>query len=230
MNQASRNREQAYSTGTTSSRGYSTWEQVSGYFDGDGGIAIRIGLFTIQILVMWSDTDIEQVRHVALFLVSERIRPEGPYLRRGKGASRDAYNLVISEEGGALITLKRMLPFVDKKKAQVRAAIDYLEDKITADELIESMNVAIERGKRRAPRQPYLSRTSGIPYTKTEGHQKAAASAASKQKFKLRVRFDRGQIDQIRNDVLDKGKSIKEVAMLYRLSDSSVRRLVRGRH
>jgi hypothetical protein len=106
---------QKHLDGISVSNGYSTWEQVSGYFDGDGGIRIGMGMFTIQILVLWSDTDLKQIQHVADFLTSKGIRSEGHYLRRGKGKSNDAYNLAVSVDGGALAVLNGMLPFVDKK-------------------------------------------------------------------------------------------------------------------
>jgi hypothetical protein len=134
--------------------GCSKWEQVSGYFDGDGGLKITIGQFTIQVLIMWSDTDHEQLEHIDEFLMKRRILPEGPYLRRGQGKSNDAYNLLLSVEGGGLVALKCMRPFVDKKRGQVEAAIDYLEDRITGDEFVRRINVEVKRKKRRAPRDP----------------------------------------------------------------------------
>jgi len=214
---------------TAQSRGYSTWEQVSGYFDGDGGLRISVGKFTIQILVVWSDTDHDQIKHLAEFLRNKGMLPEGPYLRRGKGRSNDAYNLPVAIEGGALVVLKSMLPFVDKKCGQVQAAIDYLEDKATANEFVDSLNLAVELKKRRAPRRPFLSKVSGIPFTRSEGLREAAATAASKQRFKLRVRLDVGQIERIRKDVLVDKKPVKDVGKLYGISNSSVRRLLRGK-
>lgn len=79
------------------SQGYSTWEQLSGYFDGDGAIGIRIGAFTIQILAMWNDTDPEQIQDVARFLIREGIMPGGPYVRRGRGRRVDSSSLVVAE-------------------------------------------------------------------------------------------------------------------------------------
>jgi len=186
-------------------------------------------MFTIQILVLWSDTDLEQVQHVAQFLRTKGILPEGPYLRRGSGKSNDAYNLGVSLQGGALTVLKSMLPFVDKKSSQVRAAIDYLEERITGDEFVDRMNEAVKQKKRRAPRGPFLPDGWRIPYRRSEGLRRAAAEAASKQKFKLRFRFNRNQIERIRNEVLEHKKSIKDVAILYGISGSSVRRLLSGK-
>ncbi len=146
--------EQGYSDDFQITRrlsGYSTWEQVAGYFDGDGTIGIKFGLYTIQLLAVWSDTDAEQIRHVYQFLESEGMSPERPHLRHGSGRSRDAYNLALSEEGGLLKVLQLILPFVDKKKGQVEGAISYLEDRITADQFVDVLNRAIKQAKRRPP-------------------------------------------------------------------------------
>ena len=208
--------------------GYSRWEQVSGYFDGDGGLRISIGQFTIQILAILSDTDYEQIEHLAEFLVRRKILPGGPYQRRGKDRSNDAYNLVLSVEGGALVALKCMLPFVDKKRGQVKAAIDYLEDRITGDEFVRRINAEVERKKRRAPRQPFLANRDGLPYTRSEGLRKRAVLATAMVRLKLRLDFSEREIDEIRNAVLRNGKPISQVAKLYGVSWNSISRYVTG--
>lgn len=104
---------------------------------------------------MWNDADPEQIRDAARFLIREGIMPGGPYLRRGRGRRADSSSLVVAEEGYLLVVLKRMLPCVSKKN-QVKAAIDYMEDKITADRFIEILNSAINERKRRPPRRSYL--------------------------------------------------------------------------
>src|SRR5438132_3916672 len=66
--------EERNSSGTTSTpeksdlRGYSTWEQVAGYFDGDGSPKAHMNVYTITLSVSWADQDIEIIQHVAQFL------------------------------------------------------------------------------------------------------------------------------------------------------------------
>jgi hypothetical protein len=218
------------SSGVRSSHtGYSKWEQVSGYFDGDGGLKINIGQFTIQVLVMWSDTDYEQLEHIAEFLLKRRILPEGPYLRRGQGKSNDAYNLFLSAEGGGLVALKCTRHFVDKKRGQVEAAIDYLEDRITGDEFIRRINVEVKRKKRRAPRRPFLSGRPCLPSTKSEGLEKRSALAAAKVRLKLGLNFDEKKTREIRNAVIRDKKPISQVAKQYGVSWNSIWRYATGR-
>jgi hypothetical protein len=80
--------------------GYRRWEQVSGYFDGDGCIKIIVSMFTIQIFLVWVDPDFEQIQHIAEFLFRRRIVPTGPYVMRRQGKANHGYSLVLSVEGG----------------------------------------------------------------------------------------------------------------------------------
>ena len=229
MNPRPYDRAQRGSGVRSSHTGYSKWEQVSGYFDGDGGLRITINQFTIQVLIVWTDTDYEQLEHIAEFLMKRRILPEGPYLRRGQGKSNDAYSLILSVEGGGLIALKCMRLFVDKKRGQVEAAIDYLEDRITGDEFIRRIDVEVKRKKRRAPRRPFLSGRPGLPYTKSEGLQKRSALAAAKVRLKLGLNFDEKKIEEIRNAVFRDKKPISQVAKQYGVSWNSIWRYATGR-
>jgi len=49
-------------------RGYSTWEQVAGYFDGDSSPKAHVNVYTITLSVAWADQDIEIIQHVAQFM------------------------------------------------------------------------------------------------------------------------------------------------------------------
>jgi hypothetical protein len=49
-------------------RGYSTWEQVAGYLDGDGSPKVHVNVFTITVEVSWSDKDLEILEHLNAFL------------------------------------------------------------------------------------------------------------------------------------------------------------------
>lgn len=69
--------------------------------------------------------------------------------------------LAISVEGGALVALKSMLPHVDKKRGQVKAAIDYLEDKLTGDEFIARINAEFEGKKGVPPEGPSCQEDRG---------------------------------------------------------------------
>lgn len=190
---------------------------------------IQVGKFTVQLLIVMTDTDCEQVQHIGEFLRKKGIRPEGPYVQRRNGKLNNAYCLAVSLEGGGLLALKRMLPFVDKKYGQVKASIDYLEDKITGDEFVRVLNEEVIRKKRRAPRRPFLARRKTLPHRRSEALRIRSIEAASMQKFKLQVRLGKDKIRQIKEEVVDQKIPMTEVAERYGISDQSVRRIVRGR-
>ena len=125
--------------------------------------------------------------------------------------------------------MKCMRRFVDKKRGQVEAAIDYLEDRITGDEFIRRIDVEVKRKKRRAPRKPFLSGRPALPYTKSEGLQKRSVLAAAKVRLKLGLNFDEKKIEEIRNAVFRDKKPISQVAKQYGVSWNSIWRYATGR-
>jgi hypothetical protein len=220
---------QAGSESRTFDSGYQKWEQVSGYFDGDGSIKINVNKFTIQIFLLWTDTDFEQLQHIAEFLFRRRIVPVGPYVMRRQGKANHGYNLILSVEGGALVALKDMLPFVYKKRGQVEASIDYLEDKMTGDEFIKRINREVERKKRRAPRRPFLSGDRHMPFTKSQGLQQRSALAAAQLRAKHGLNFSQQELDEIRNATFIDKTPIRQVAKQYGVSWSSIWRYATGK-
>jgi len=122
-----------------------------------------------------------------------------------------------------------MRRFVDKKRGQVEAAIDYLEDRITGDEFIRRINAEVKRKKRRAPRRPFLSGRACLPYTKSEGLQKRSALAAAEVRLKLGLNFDEKKIEEIRNAVFREKKPINQVAKQYGVSWNSIWRYATGK-
>ena len=62
--------------------------------------------------------------------------------------ARTYYELSVNEGINALAVLKKMSPYVDKKASQVRAAIEYLENRITGEKFVEEMNEALRLRKR----------------------------------------------------------------------------------
>lgn len=153
-------------------RGYTTWEQVAGYFDGDGSPKVHVGDVTLHVTVCWSDQDKELLEHISLLLTGRGVTPRMGEFRHGTGVY---YELTVTEGGGnALLVLKSMLPFLDKKWSQIDAAISYLENRITGDAFIEVLNEAV-LSKRRSSwiieaKMPHtkniairLARTKGRP-------------------------------------------------------------------
>jgi hypothetical protein len=66
-----------------------------------------------------------------------------------------------------------MYSYVSKKSEQVRAAIDYLDNRITGSQLIEIFDEEVTMKRRRSRHTPLPNNHKQIPYTRSEGHELA---------------------------------------------------------
>jgi hypothetical protein len=193
-------------------RAYTTWEQVAGYFDGDGSLKVHTGVYALPIGVSWTDQDSEQIEHVKEFLARE-----GVIGRMGETRQRGQtyYELHVAQSGKALVALKRMLALVDKKESQVRAGIDYLENRITGEQFTEKLNEAVRLGKRSSP-----IRNLKMPYTKEEGVRLARANARLGKGRALTA----GQIRAMKEDRDSLGLTFRELSNIYGVAPSTAQR------
>jgi hypothetical protein len=197
---------------TRNQRAYATWEQVAGYFDGDGSLKVHTGVYALPIGVSWTDRDSEQIEHVKEFLATR-----GVVGRVGETRLRGQtyYELHVAQSGKALLALRKMLPLVDKKESQVRAGIDYLENRITGEQFIEKLNEAVRLGKRSSP-----IRNVKMPYTKEQGVHLARANARLGKGRALTT----GQIRAMRKDRDSFGLSFLELSKIYGVAPSTAHR------
>lgn len=77
---------------------------------------------------------------------------------------RNAWHLSLWEKGGMVEACKRMLPFLDKKRIQVRTVIDYMESRITANDALRTFNLERDKGKWSGK-----VRSLNLPWTRNEG-------------------------------------------------------------
>jgi hypothetical protein len=191
--------------------GYSTWEQVAGYFDGDGSPKVHVNVYTISLSVSWADQDIEIIQHIAQFLRNRGIF--GNLIKFSRGDSV-YYELDVSEGHNALAALKEMLPHLDKKRSQVKGAIDYLENRITGDEFITVLNEAVRTKKRSS----WLI-TRPMPYTKHQGKR----LGRSKRRHGCRVLTTDQLLDaKLKRDL--RGLTFRELAKIYNVAPSTIHR------
>lgn len=131
--------------------GYSTWEQVAGYSDGEGSISISITRFGFSIGSAFADSYKPLLEHVASFLQNG-----GFYstlaLQRTKG--KKFWRLRVRRNDDTVSILSLMLPHLDKKQDEARAAIDYPTDKIDGVELATRINEQVKIGGRMGEKTP----------------------------------------------------------------------------
>lgn len=101
--------------------------QIAGYFDGDGSVEPKIGILTLSFGLTWADTYRKQLVHLQKFLRCQgmhttKVRPSWSTL------GRPVWHLSIWRRPDVVEACKKMLPHLDKKRAQVKTAIDYFEN------------------------------------------------------------------------------------------------------
>ncbi len=114
---------------------YESWEQVAGYFDGDGNISISDlsnQPFKLSLSVIFTDASSEQISMIRTFFVNRGIRTSN-ILLTSKGT---AHMVAISTYDGVLVALKAMLPYLFKKANEAQGVIDYYEGKIEETTLL----------------------------------------------------------------------------------------------
>jgi len=76
-------------------------------------------------------------------MISEKLAPSR--IRLGSSTiGRKAWHLSLWENGGMLEACKRMLPFLDKKRVQVKTLLDYVESRITANDALRTFNLTLQ--------------------------------------------------------------------------------------
>lgn len=91
---------------------YSTWEQLAGYFDGDGSVTIVLGKYTIQFYLDWADQSLEQLVQIASFLRSQNLKTG--IVR--KAISSESYYLRIADQKGVVAVAERLQPLLQENR------------------------------------------------------------------------------------------------------------------
>src|SRR6266852_4346633 len=151
---------------------YRLWSQVAGYFDGDGSVVIRKisrGIpFTLNLSLQFVDQSRSQIKTIKDFLLLNGVRSGRPSFSTG------AWRIEVGTIEGVKTTLSRMIPFLHKKAEDASAALRYLDDQITGNELQELMEISVRNGNRER-----LGRRLDLPWTRIEGLTRAASYVAS---------------------------------------------------
>lgn len=144
---------------------YRSWEQVAGYFDGDGTIGFSDTTnqpYKLSLSLIFVDQSLDQIRNVREFLIRNSVNPDN-ILRMSRA---NAYMVAVSQFDSVRETLKQMLPYLYKKANEAKAALDYYEGRITGNELAQVSREEVEAGRReRRPRKIPIN----VPYKRPEG-------------------------------------------------------------
>jgi hypothetical protein len=199
---------------------YSSWKQVSGYFDGDGNVGLEVVKRVLRIKLRFVDTWKPQIETIKSFLDRARIHT-GNIGRDQKEVWQAAYRLDITEVRSVLRAAKSMLPFSEKKREDLRIAIDYLEGRITGNQAIEAFNHEVRIGRRRG-----RIRDATIPYTREEGLKLSKLENAKKARAAYAVNVSPATQERIRSDHSKAGLGHIRLSKKYGYSVSVIRRVL----
>ena len=209
---------------------YKSWEQVAGYFDGDGNISISDlsnQPFKLSLSVIFTDLSSEQISMIRTFFVNRGIRTSN-ILRTSKGT---AHMVAISTYEGVLAALKAMLPYLFKKANEAQAVIDYYEGKIRGNDLVVLFEheVAAVRRERR-PRKVKID----VPFTFAEGDRLMKEGRKVKLRDAIgryRAKVTPEDYERIREEFFNQHKPLHELVRSYpRYARETIRRILgRGR-
>jgi len=201
---------------------YTSWEQVAGYFDGDGNVRVEAGIYVLRIGIRFADTWRPQLVAVRNFLLKQGIKSAGIGTDSARlGNRRTAYRLDVGEADSVLGLVREMIGYCVKKQEDLRIGLDYLEDRITADEAVRQFNEQVRIGRRRG-----TSHSVSIPYTKSLGHRTYELTVAKRASDAHFIRLDSEHENRIREDRETLHLSIIKLSKKYGYSQSVIRRIL----
>jgi hypothetical protein len=207
---------------------YVSWRQIAGYFDGDGTIAISDTSnqpYKLGLSLVFVDQSVDQIRNVQVFLVGHGVVTSN-ILKRSKGM---ALALAVSQSDAVRRALRCMLPYLCKKEIEARAAIEYLDGKITGNELAAVFSREVEAGRReRRDHKVVIS----VPYTRPDGHR----IMQGRRRIKLRDAFGRYRAkvtpedyENIRTKHFEQGRRLRDLTKEYpQYARETIRRVLGG--
>lgn len=174
---------------------------------------LTMAMFTIIPSLDWADSYRPQLEAVRSFLLKNGFAPTNTY---SSESPKPVWHLRLYEKGGLLEAMASMLPYLCKKYDQVKACMDYVQDRITAETLAELFNHATLEGTRSG-----FPRRVSMPYTHSEGvnlARKAVRHGTHASKILTR---------EVLDDILgrkSRGETLRDISFQYHVSRSSVRR------
>jgi hypothetical protein len=207
---------------------YGTWEQIAGYFDGDGTIYFSDTTnqpYKLSVSLVFVDQSTDQIRNVRDFLRLRGIRTSN-ILRRSDAS---ACELAISEFNSVKDTLRQMLPFLCKKANEARAALDYYEGKITGNELNSVFENEVKEGRRK---RKWRKVRISTPYLRPIGDElmKESRNYRLRDAFgRFRAKVTQEDYERIRFQHFDQGKRLCELVKEYpQYARETIRRVLGG--
>lgn len=207
---------------------YRSWEQVAGYFDGDGNFSITDlsnQPFKLGLQAIFTDQSLQQISMLRRFFVKRGIRPSN-VLRTSKGT---AFMIAVGTFAGVLAASKSMLPHLYKKANEARAVINYYGGRITGNDLVAIFRSEVEAGRRERRNH---SVKIDVPYTYPKGDSLMAARRRERIRegiARTRAKVTKRDYESIRKKHSEGGVPLAELVRMYPdYSRETLRRILGG--
>lgn len=200
-------------------RAYTPWQQVAGYFDGDGAVYVSAMRCVLKVRLCFYDVWKPQLDAVRNFVQTEGMRLRRLSIQRKRFGA--VWYLTISDSNVVRTVIRRTSPFACKKKGDLLIALDYLDNRISADEAIARLNECV-RSRRRSGH----IRRARTPYTRSEGTLVGRRLGAREGAMAARVYVP----PQIRKGILTSrkdGRTLPDLQFEYGLGIRVIRRVLK---
>ena len=202
---------------------YQSWQQVGGYFDGDGNVGIEVVMYILRFKLRFSDTWRPQIETIKSFLNDQSIRTTKVWCESNAGRL-DAFRIDVVAARSVLDAGKAMIPFCAKKAEDLRIMIDYLEGRITGNQAIARYNEEVRIGRRSG-----FMRSLTLPYTRARGLRIKEQENTRKARAAYAVHVSEETQREIRKDHGRHKLSFVKLGKKYGYSVSVIRRVLRSR-
>jgi hypothetical protein len=199
---------------------YETWQQLGGYFDGDGNVGVEVVKYVLRFKLRFSDTWRPQIAAIKSFLNSHEITTANISRVVSEGR-RDAFKIDIGAIDSALRAANAMLPYCAKKAEDLKIMIDYVEGRITGNQAIARLNEEVRIGRRSG-----FTRELNLPYNRSEGLRLAQLENAKSARLANAVNVGIEIQERIRNDHLISKLGHIKLSKKYGYSTSVIRRIL----
>lgn len=203
------------------SRSYSTWEQVAGYFDGDGNVGVEVVKRVLRLKLRFVDTWKPQIESLAAFFGQRGISCSSIGKGDARGNWQPAYRLDIVEVRSVVEAAKGMIGHTVKKNPELRTVVEYLEGRITGNQAIAAFNEAVRLGRRRGK-----IRRENIPLTKSEGLRISQIENARRAREAYAVEVSPRIQESVRKDHAEHKMGHTRLSRKYGYSVSVIRRIL----
>ncbi len=180
--------------GTSSS--YRGWAALAGYFDGDGTVEFNIHKFIVEIRLAFDENWKPHLEGIRRFL-EERSIICGNVRKK---ESFNTWHLVISRISSVKKLARGLVKHTVKKRPELLAVLQYLDDGITAEAFVEKMNAFVRQGERtgkiKGPAAPFTHETGRELAHRCPRPRKRKSSASEEDKNQLQTGAHDGPVVQ----------------------------------